>query len=218
MALDHSAEPEQEAQRLTVSMAGKRSLRELRKRVDLSRCTMLVLEQCWHVNDLGPLAGLTQLTTLELSTCDVTDLGPLAGLTRLTTLKLSSSVLSDLHPLAELTQLTTLSLSFCRQVSDLGPLAALTLLTTLNLDRCEQVSDLGPVAGLTHLTTLNLINCQQVQDFSPLVGLTNLTTLDLRRSAQQFNPYLPWDLQWISQVRGLSLLYERLPHLNICLM
>ncbi len=99
---------------------------------------------------LGPLAGLTALTTLNLSGCEgVGELGPLAGLTAL----------------------TTLGLSGCKGVRELGPLAGLTALATLSLSGCEGVGELGPLAGLTALTTLTLSGCHGIRQVQPIRGL-----------------------------------------------
>ncbi|WP_041794735.1 leucine-rich repeat domain-containing protein [Pararhodospirillum photometricum] len=87
------------------------------------------------VSDLGPLAGLTALQSLDCSWTLVSDLGPLAGLTALQSLDCGWTLVSDLGPLAGLTALQRLD---CDRtlVSDLGPLADLTALQRLdcNLD------------------------------------------------------------------------------------
>ena len=91
------------------------------------------------VSDLGPLAGLTGLQSLDLRDADgASDLGPLAGLTGLRSLDLSfSNSVSDLGPLAGLTGLRSLDLSFSDGISDLGPLAGLTSLRSLGLTCSE---------------------------------------------------------------------------------
>ena len=82
-------------------------------------------------------------------------LTPLAGLTTLNHLVISSDALSDLKPLAGLTELTSLEL-YGDSLSDLKPLAGLTELTSLEL--CgDSLSDLKPLAGLTELTRLGAL-------------------------------------------------------------
>ncbi|QOY88962.1 COR domain-containing protein [Paludibaculum fermentans] len=120
------------------------------------------------MSDLGALAGLTGLQTLNVSGTQVSDLGPLSGLTGLQTLNVSGTQVSDLGPLAGLTGLQTLRVSGT-QLSDLGPLSGLTGLQTLNVSN-TQVSDLRALSELTALRTLDLV-ASQVADLSPLVPL-----------------------------------------------
>ncbi|MCH8292976.1 leucine-rich repeat domain-containing protein [Candidatus Poribacteria bacterium] len=91
------------------------------------------------VSDVSPLASLTHLTSLKLTSLDlrntqVSDVSPLASLTNLTSLDLSSTQVSDVSPLASLTNLTSLNLTNT-QVSDVSPLASLTKLTSLYLPK-----------------------------------------------------------------------------------
>ena len=132
------------------------------------------------VSDVSPLANLTQLRVLNLSRTAVSDVSPLAGLTQLTGLTLNGTAVSDVSPLANLTQLTWLVL-YSTAVSDVSPLAGLPQLTELNLS-FTAVSDVSPLANLPQLTWLYL-NGTAVSDVSPLSGLTQLTTLNLWNTA-----------------------------------
>ncbi len=85
------------------------------------------------LNDLTPLANLTNLEELYLPSTQVTDLTPLANLTNLEILNLSHNPITDLSPLANLTNLETLSLINI-QATDPTPLANLTNLEWLSLD------------------------------------------------------------------------------------
>ena len=129
-----------------------------------------------QVSDLGPVAHLSALETLDLSDTAVSDLGPVAHLSALETLDLSDTAVSDLGPVAHLSALETLDLSGTA-VSDLGPVARLTALKRLDLSRTA-VSDLGPVARLTALERLVLWNTQ-VSDLGPVAHLTALKLLFL---------------------------------------
>ena len=84
------------------------------------------------VTDLIPLAALTGLRFLYLTSTPVTDLTPLAGLTGLLSLDLSDTPVTDLTPLAKLKALQSLYLRRA-QVTDLTPLANLTGLQRLVL-------------------------------------------------------------------------------------
>ena len=63
-----------------------------------------------HVSDVTPLAGLTSLEALHLSSTRVSDVTPLAGLTSLKRLQLYGTQVSDVTPLAGLTSLKRLYL------------------------------------------------------------------------------------------------------------
>ena len=65
-----------------------------------------------QITDVGALAGLTQLTVLNLGGNRITDVSALAGLTRLTELNLNATEITDASALAGLTRLTSLSLWF----------------------------------------------------------------------------------------------------------
>jgi len=156
------------------------------------------------VHDLSPLAGLTNLTHLQLHLVDeTTDITLLAGLTNLTLLNLrvQGNEITDITPLAGLTTLTTLNLSH-NNIINLTPLAGLTNLTSLELENNNRRSvspesyfsepitpnfDLTPLAGLTNLTTLNLTN-NFITNITPLTGLTNLTTLYLTENTTNITP------------------------------
>ena len=129
------------------------------------------------MSDLGPLAGLSALQSLDCSHTQVSDLGPLAGLSALQSLDCSHTQVSDLGPLAGLSALQSL-VCIRTQVSDLGPLAGLSALQSLVCTR-TQVSDLGPLAGLSALQSL-VCSDTQVSDLpGPLVWLESLKKLIL---------------------------------------
>ena len=128
------------------------------------------------VRDLTGLEHATQLTTLDLSSNQISDITPLGSLTRLTELDLSSNQISDITPLARLTQLTELDLND-NQIRDVSSLARLTQLTELEL-RGNQIRDTSPLTQLTQLTELTLWD-NQISDISPLVSLPSLRWLSL---------------------------------------
>jgi len=136
----------------------------------------LSLYRVYNFSDLGPLAKLVRLESLDLDGTHVTNLWPLAGLTGLKTLVLRGVGVSELGALAGLTGLESLDLGQTH-VTDLRPLAALTQLKWLNL-RTTRVVDLRPLAGLTELRIL-YVGATPVTDITPLAGLTRLRELDL---------------------------------------
>ena len=131
------------------------------------------------VSDLSPLAGLNGLENLDLSNTQVSDLSPLGSLTRLKMLDLSNTKVRNLLPLGRLTGLRTLVLSNTL-VNDLSPLRGVNGLQTLELSN-TLVNDLSSLSGLTGLETLELSNTP-VAGLSSLGGLTGLRTLNLRNT------------------------------------
>ncbi|HEV8132694.1 MAG TPA: leucine-rich repeat domain-containing protein [Acidobacteriota bacterium] len=131
------------------------------------------------ISDLGPLAGLTTLTLLKVTSNSVSDVRPLSRLSNLIYLGLSGNSVSDLSPLSKLTKLLRLHLSENR-VTDVTPLAGLTGLTTLWLDS-NSISDIGPLSRLTDLTELVLI-ANRISDIRPLSALMRLSTLNLSKN------------------------------------
>ncbi len=122
--------------------------------------------------DISSLATLTNLTELGLSGNNLTDISPLANLTNLDTLSLANNDLTDISPLANLTGLTSLYL-FDNDLTDISPLANLTGLGVLWLSH-NNISDISSLANLTHLTRL-LLSDNNISDVSPLANLTHLS-------------------------------------------
>ena len=130
--------------------------------------------------DLMELRNAVQLKSLGVNYSDnITNLNGLAGLTNLTQLDLISDRISDLRPLSALTNLKVLNLSW-NSITSLTELEALTNLTYLVLDN-NQISDLQPLSGLTNLTELDLHD-NQISDLQPISNLTNLTVLGIRNN------------------------------------
>ena len=85
---------------------------------DIATTTALKLSDLGLTNeDIKPLAGLTNLTYLNLYRNDISDLTPLGGLTNLERLQLFENQISDITPLAGLKNLTKLIL-WGNQISD----------------------------------------------------------------------------------------------------
>ena len=115
-----------------------------------------------QVNDVSPLAKLTELKWSDLSDTQVSEVSPLAKLTKLKWLSLANTRVSDVTSLAKLTNLETLLLHDT-QVSDVSALAKLTKLEGLYLDN-TQVSEVSPLAKLTKLEYLVLYDTQVSQE------------------------------------------------------
>ena len=111
----------------------------------LKNLQVLSLEDNPGITDLSPLAGLTELTALNLMGTGATDLTPISGLTGLEELDLANPDLADLSPLAGLTGLKILYLDDGNMVSsaitDLSPLAGLTDLEGLYIPAKSNYTD-----------------------------------------------------------------------------
>ena len=130
-----------------------------------------VWENSNSVSDLSPLAGLTQLESLDLWQNSVSDISALAGLTNLTHLGVVGNNISDVSVLAGLISLESLWLDD-NPLSDISALAGLTQLTRLGLDNTS-ISDISTLAGLTNLTWARMER-NNISDVSPLVANTGL--------------------------------------------
>ena len=132
------------------------------------------------VSDISPVAGLTNLTSLDLGYNSISDISLVAGLTHLTYLGLWGNNISDISPVVGLTDLTRLLLEN-NNISDISPVADLTQLDLLYLGG-NSITDISPVAGLTKLTNLDLSG-NNISDISPVAGLTNLINLGLGKNS-----------------------------------
>ena len=187
-----------------IRITGERNwIRDLTGLEHATELRRLILHATNWATDLSPLAGLTQLTNLELSFGKINNLSPLNGLTQLTNLDLVGNDISDLRPIAGLTQLKSLSIPF-NPVSDFSPLTGLTKLTDLRVSvtsvelmndlrndvdltklkrltiygEGNQIGDINFFENLTQLEYLVLYGAQ-ISDVSPLAGLINLQYLGL---------------------------------------
>lgn len=104
----------------------------------------LEIHNCSSIEDLSPLASLTELTMLSLKNCPcIRDLHPLSSLDKLVRLEITDAVLlRDLSPLANLKNLKYLSLSGCRGIKNISPLASAENLEELALWGCQKITSL----------------------------------------------------------------------------
>ena len=138
------------------------------------------------IKDITPLTGLTNLTSLyissnvsgpDLNPLKLSDLSPLQNLTALTSLTVHNSYISDLTPLSRLTSLRLIRLSG-NQISDLTPLQNLTALGELHVES-NQISDLTPIRGITQLLSVSF-SFNPISNVTPIQNLTNLSGLYLQ--------------------------------------
>ena len=142
------------------------------------------------IEDITPLAALTQLNTLTLKGTSTTtllrrderfeDMSIFEALTLLTTLDLGTNQIDDITPLEYLTELAALDLRE-NAIEDITSLSNLTNLTTLYLQE-NGIDDLTALEDLTQLTSLD-VSLNSVSDLQPLSGLAALTQLYLVNNA-----------------------------------
>ena len=137
------------------------------KSVNLSQATVDELDPC-----VFPL--FTGVKDLFLGAGDLDNLTPIATLTQLITLRASINKVSDVSPLAKMTQMDRLDLGRTA-VHDIAPLANMVALTELQLDDTE-VTDLTPLATCKNLERLSIRNTPVV-DVSPLKNAKKLKYL-----------------------------------------
>ena len=145
---------------------------------DLTDLRSLVVQES-NTRDLAPLAELKNLQRLEIRGSDVSDLSPLEGLQNLESIVISNSRVTDLSPLRNLTKLNRLFLH-SNNISNIRPLANLNNLTVLNISN-NNVSNVLPLANMQKLHTLYIAN-NNVSDIEPLTTIPNLRGLDLRNN------------------------------------
>ncbi|SEH00848.1 hypothetical protein SAMN05444920_11837 [Nonomuraea solani] len=123
---------------------------------------------------LAPARSLRELTV----EAPIDDIGPLARLTQVTSLTLDGTLVTDISPVAAATHLRDLSM--CD-----GPLEDLTPLAGLQLRRLfvhrTRVHDLSPLAGMATLQVLGLVACP-AQDLSVVTELPGLHFVSLGRT------------------------------------
>jgi Leucine-rich repeat (LRR) protein len=143
--------------------------------MDMTKLEYLSLAFTTWVEDITPLANLSQLKKLHLEANQISDISPLTNLTQLTEVYLGGNNIHDLTPLANLSQLNTLSLHD-NHISNLEPLAYLANVKTLDLAN-------NRVSNIDVLASACLVSFDPYYDGPPLIDLriVNLTNnpLDL---------------------------------------
>jgi internalin A len=137
------------------------------KSINLSQAKVDELDPC-----IFPL--FTGVKDLFLGAGDLEDLSPIANLTQLITLRASINHVSDLKPLSKMTQMDRLDIGRTA-VHDIGPLANMQMLTELQLDD-TQVVDLTPLSHCKKLEKVSIRNTPVV-DISAFKGDKSLKFL-----------------------------------------
>jgi hypothetical protein len=127
------------------------------------------------VADIGPLAGLAQLSDLDASGNQISDVGPLADLTSMMNLNLSGNAIQEIGALQHMEMLNFLWLHN-NQITDISPVAGCWRLNHLFMS-FNQISDLGPLIAMRYLADLDLSG-NAIVDLAPLVTNSEFGTGD----------------------------------------
>ena len=125
--------------------------------------------------DLSPLSGMTRMNWLNLADNLVEDIGDLAGLVNVRTLDASANRITDVSTLSAMADLRWLSLRD-NAVVDIGALAGLVNLRTLNVAG-NRITDLSGLSAMTQLTWLSFGD-NAVEHIDALAGPVELRTLE----------------------------------------
>ena len=129
------------------------------------------------IENLAPLAHLTNLTELNLAHCELTNIVALSSLTNLEHLDVGFNRLHHLEPIANLNKLESL-LASNNHVEDVENLSDLSSLTRLDLSD-NKFSDIAPLAGLERLQELD-ISYNELFDLAPVSRLEQLLRLEIK--------------------------------------
>ena len=143
----------------------------------LKPCTkMKYLNINWNkqLTDITAVAGMKELTTIDIRDSVVSDISALTNCPKLNNVSIEGTKVTDLNAFAKLPNLRRLDASEIA-ISDLSPLAKCPNISYLKLNKTN-VSDISPLAGLTHLTTLDLASTK-VTDVTALANCKALFRL-----------------------------------------
>ena len=129
------------------------------------------------IDDLSPIAYLTNLTELSLARTQVNDLSALSKLTSLEILDLTGVKATKLKPIESLTKLKWIKISATR-FHDYQVLANCTKLQTL-IAGGSRLNRLDIVESMPNLTTLKLFK-DPIRNLEPLAKARQLETLHIR--------------------------------------
>ena len=149
------------------------SLSDIRQ---MSAITEINLANNQYIQNIEPLARLTNLQKLNISGTSISDLTPIRNLTELQEVDLSRSGVIDITVLKYANKITKLNLENTG-VSDLSVVKKMTGLQVLNA-RGTKVSDLSGIIDLATLTNVD-VSKTQISSLAPFQNLTAIQVLDV---------------------------------------
>ncbi|KAF0094043.1 MAG: putative internalin A [Puniceicoccaceae bacterium 5H] len=137
---------------------------------------LTAIEAGGRVDDLTPLADLSRLYDVSITTTEALDLTPLGGLEKLEYLTIGGPVTWDLAVLESMDNLHALHIEG-GHIVDLAPIVARTNLGSLTL-RNLGLSDLSFLTSLSHLYQLD-VSGNRLTDLSPIREMTHILYLTI---------------------------------------
>ncbi|MBC1388674.1 internalin, partial [Listeria innocua] len=137
--------------------------------------------------DISPLAGLINLTNLQINQNQISDISPLAGLTNLTSLNMAQNKIDNISSLSSLTSLWSLYMAN-NQISDISSLSNLTKLYRLMFEN-NQVNNISVLSHMADLSYIDASN-NQISDLSSLKDLKNLSTISMTNQQIENKPMI----------------------------
>lgn len=133
----------------------------------------LDLSKCSFLQDIRPVAELTELRFLDVSGCSLVKPPDLGKLQRLQQLHMRGCLMVERIPsLGQLTALLHLDCSGCANISAVDDMGKLPSLTTLLLHGCSNLRSVPSLSSLVALRHLDLSECRSI-------GCPNLSALSL---------------------------------------
>ena len=129
-----------------------------------------------EIENLNPLAELSELRVLNCSDTKVTDINPIRNLNKIKELNISNTNIEDISNLKYANVVQNFKADNT-QISDISVAAFFKDMSSMSLVNTK-VNDISPLAECFNLTTLNLSGTQ-ITDISPLAVVTNLHDLDI---------------------------------------
>lgn len=163
------------------------------------------------LEDISPLSQLLNLESLTLFNCQLVTCPDISSLTKLTELNLGENRILDISPLQNHSGLTHVDLSY-NGFSDLSPLAGHTQIRTLNVGG-NRISDLSPISTLVELEEFVARSNPMLIALAPLSALVSLIRIELTEcSITDISPLAQLsDVQWIDLSENLL---ETLPDMD----
>ncbi len=130
-----------------------------------------------RIKNLAPLAQLTNLSELNLASCQLTDVSALSTLTNLQRLDIGFNRLHHIRGISGLNNLESLLVSN-NHVENIADISDLSNLIHLDLSD-NKIGDIGPIAGVDRLQELDISN-NKVVDLAPISSLEQLQRLEIK--------------------------------------
>jgi hypothetical protein len=128
------------------------------------------------ISDLTAIRNLTELREVDASRSSVADINVLKYASKITNLNIEGTTINDLSVVKKMPGLQVLN-AHGTKVSDLTGIIDLTALTNVDVSK-TQISSLVPFQNLTAMQILN-VSSTQVADLTPITGLKSLAELNI---------------------------------------